>query len=89
MARTITEKEQAAKKITERLARRDPAEDQWRDAEALRRVAEAFRDTVAAESALAEAVADARAQRHSWAAIAAMIGVSKQTAQTRYREPSN
>ena len=71
MARTITEKEQAANKITERLARRDPAEDQWRDAEALR------------------PVADARAQRHSWAAIAAMLGVSKQTAQTRYREPSN
>ncbi len=84
MARTITEKEQAASQIADRLARRDPAETEWRDAAPLRRVAEAFGATVTAEAELAKAVANARAAGHSWAAIAAMIGVSKQTAQQRF-----
>ena len=84
MARTITEKEQAANEIAERLARRDPNETEWRDAAPLRRVAEAFQASVAAESELRQAVADARSEGRSWAAIGAMLGVSKQTAQQRY-----
>ena len=86
MARTITEKTQAANEIAERLARRDPAETEWRDAAPLRRVADAFQATVASESELADAVAAARAEGFSWAAIAAMLGVSKQTAQRRFAE---
>lgn len=83
MARTIAEKEKVAAEIAERLASQadEPA---WRDAEPLRRIAEAFRVSVASEAALADAVHAARADGYSWAAIAAMLGVSKQTAQSRY-----
>ncbi len=47
-------------------------------------IADAFRGSVAAERELTEAVDAARADGYSWAAIAAMLGVSKQTAQARY-----
>jgi hypothetical protein len=50
----------------------------------LRRIAEKFRQSVAAEAEVAEAVAKARDEGYSWASIAAMLGVSKQTAQHRY-----
>ncbi len=83
MARTVAEKERVADEIAERLAnqKQHPA---WRDAEPLNRIADAFRHSVAAEAELAEAVSAARAAGHSWAAVAAMLGVSKQTAQARY-----
>ena len=83
MARTIAERERIAAQIADRLANRSepPA---WRDAEPLKRIAEAFGRSVAAERELAQAVDAARADGHSWAAIAAMLGVSKQTAQSRY-----
>ena len=84
MARTIAEKQRAAAEIAERLAKRNLDETHWRDARPLRKVAEAFREQVAAEEKLAEAVAVARADGCSWASIAAMLGVSKQTAQHRY-----
>ena len=83
MARTLAEKEKVAAEIAERLANQadEPA---WRDAEPLRRIAEAFRASVAADATLADAVRAARADGYSWAAIAAMLSVSKQTAQSRY-----
>lgn len=84
MARTIAEKQRAASEIAERLATRNLEETAWRDARPLRRIAKAFREQVAAEAKLAEAVAAARAEGCSWASIAAMLGVSKQTAQHRY-----
>ncbi len=83
MARTIAEKEQAAAEIAERLAN-DTEQPSWRDAEPLHRIADAFRRSVAADAELVEAVEAARAEGHSWASIAAMLGVSKQTAQVRY-----
>lgn len=83
MARTIAEKKRVAAEIAERLAT-DPDRPQWRDAEPLHRIADAFRRSVAADAELAEAVKVARADGYSWAAIAAMLGVSKQTAQARY-----
>jgi len=82
MARTIVEKERVAAEIAERLAHQEqPA---WRDGESLRRVAEAFGRSVSADAELAEAVGAARAEGYSWAGVAAMLGVSKQTAQVRY-----
>jgi len=83
MARTIAEKERVADEIAERLAnqKEQPA---WRGAEPLNRIAAAFCRSVAAEAELAEAVEAARAEGHSWAAVAAMLGVSKQTAQARF-----
>ena len=86
MARTIVEKEQIAAEIAERLAKQVD-EPSWRDAEPLRRIAEAFRRSVAADAEVAEAVRAAREDGYSWAAVAAMLGVSKQTAQARYGRP--
>lgn len=83
MARTIAEKERVAAEIAERLARRSE-EPSWREAEPLRRIAEAFRRSVAVDAEVAEAVQLARESGYAWAAIAAMLGVSKQTAQARY-----
>jgi len=83
MARTMTEKERAAARIAERLANQHD-EPQWRDAEPLRQIADAFRRSVDGEAELAESVHAARADGYSWSAIAAMLGVSKQTAQARY-----
>lgn len=84
MARTIADKEQAAAEIAERLANRDLDETVWRDAAPLRQIADAFADQVAAERRVHEAVTDARAEGCSWSSIAAMLGVSKQTAAERY-----
>ncbi len=83
MARSIAEKERVAAEIAERLAGRDQ-ESAWRDAEPLRRIAEAFARSVAVDAEVAVAVHAARDNGYSWAAIAAMLGVSKQTAQVRY-----
>ncbi|MHB1930357.1 MAG: helix-turn-helix domain-containing protein [Acidimicrobiales bacterium] len=83
MARTIAEKERIAAEIAERLAHQ-AEEPAWRDAEPLRRVADAFRRSVALDAEVAEAVQAARDEGYPWAAIAAMLGVSKQTAQARY-----
>jgi cytochrome c551/c552 len=84
MARTFADKEQAAAEIAKRLANRDLDETAWRDAASLREIAGAFADQVAAERRVAEAVRVARAEGCSWSAIAAMLGVSKQTAAERY-----
>lgn len=83
MARTILDKERAAAEIAARLANQD--EDRaWQDPEPLRRIAGAFQHSASADTALAEAIRVARADGYSWASIAAMLGVSKQTAQARY-----
>lgn len=82
MVRTIAEKERDAAEIAQRLASQKAPK--WRDAEPLKRVADAFARSVAADAHLAETVHAARADGYSWAAIAAMLGVSKQTAQARY-----
>jgi predicted DNA binding protein len=83
MARTILDKERAAAEIAARLAKQDE-DPAWRDAEPLRRIAHAFQRSATADTDLAEAVRAARADGYSWASIAAMLGVSKQTAQARY-----
>jgi len=84
MARTIADKQRAAEQIAKRLASRDPADTEWRDGAPLRRLAEAFRRSVEAEAEVIDAVRAAREEECSWAAIAAVLGVSKQTAQQRY-----
>jgi hypothetical protein len=47
-------------------------------------VAEAFREQVAAEARVSEAVKAARQAGCSWLSISMMLGVSKQTAQQRF-----
>ena len=83
MARTMEEKERLAAEIAERLANHNERPE-WRDAEPLRRIADTFRRSVAAETEVGQAVRDARSQGYSWAAIGSVLGVSKQTAQARY-----
>lgn len=85
MARTIEDLEAHAAELADRFE-----SDEWEkllrvDASELREVATAVRNLAACERAVAEAVADARAAGHSWGAIAAMLGVSRQAAQQRYR----
>jgi hypothetical protein len=84
MARTHGDKVAAAEAIAERLSRRDLNKTAWQEAEPLRRIADAFRDQVAAEEKVAEAVNAAREAGCSWLSIGMMLGVSKQTAQQRY-----
>jgi hypothetical protein len=85
MARSIAEKERVAAEIGERLASRSE-EPSWREAEPLRRIADAFCRSVAVDAEVAEAVRLARESGYAWAAIAAMLGVSKQSAQERYSQ---
>ncbi|MFQ5556873.1 MAG: hypothetical protein ACE5GB_05110 [Acidimicrobiales bacterium] len=54
------------------------------DAGALRGLRTAFRNRADAEKQLAEAVAAARAEGHSWASIGAMVGTSGEAARQRY-----
>jgi hypothetical protein len=84
MARTTLDKVAAADAIAERLANRDQDETIWHDAAPLHRVADAFREQVAAEKRVVEAVEAARDAGCSWLSIGMMLGVSKQTAQHRY-----
>jgi hypothetical protein len=84
MAKTHQEKLAAADAIAERLANRDRDATVWHDAAPLRRVAEAFREQVAAEARVSEAVKAARQAGCSWLSISMMLGVSKQTAQQRF-----
>jgi hypothetical protein len=84
MAKTHQEKLAASEAIAERLANRDRDATVWRDSAPLRRVAEAFREQVAAEARVTEAVKTARKAGCSWLSISMMLGVSKQTAQQRF-----
>ena len=51
---------------------------------ALRAVRLAFQSRAAAERGLADAVALAREEGHSWASIGAMVGTSGEAARQRY-----
>src|SRR5690606_18397023 len=69
LARTHRDRMAAADAIAERLASRDQDETVWRSSEPLRRIADAFREQVAAEAKVAEAVKAARQAGFSWNAI--------------------
>ena len=84
MARTHLDRLAAADAIAERLANRDQDATLWQSAEPLRRVAEAFREQVAAEAKVTQSVKAAREAGCSWLSIGMMLGVSKQTAQHRF-----
>src|SRR5262245_43837047 len=62
----------------------EPDPDRIRDAATLRELARAFERLARAEADLASAVATARADGHSWAAIGAMLGTSGEAARQRY-----
>jgi hypothetical protein len=60
----------------------DPADE--RDPVVFRRLLEASNDRLRAETALADAIAQARAEGFSWSLIGSAIGTSGQAAQQRY-----
>ena len=84
MPRTAQEILDQAEKLATRFEQHDPVEANINDAAALRAVHVAFQTRADAERQLGEAVALARRDRHSWAAIGAMLGTSGEAARQRY-----
>jgi hypothetical protein len=84
MPRSAEEILARADELARRFEDHDPAPGAMRDASALRDVASAFARLADSERALATAVHAARADGHSWAAIAAMLGTSGEAARQRY-----
>lgn len=87
MPRTVKEILESADELAARFEAHEPDEEEVKDAAALREVREAFRRRAHAEGELADAVAAARADGHSWAAIGAMVGTSGEAARQRYGRP--
>jgi hypothetical protein len=85
MPRTIDEIITRAEELAARFEEHEPVPEAIRDAEALRRVRNAFLARAEAEQRVREAVGKARAEGHSWASIGAMVGTSGEAARQRYR----
>src|SRR5579859_3023230 len=77
-----------ADELARRFAEHEPASGQIMDARALRDIAAAVERRAGAERDIADAVSVARAEGHTWAAIAAMLGTSGEAARQRYSSPS-
>lgn len=73
-----------ADELARRFAGHEPGPDRIRDARALRDIASAIERRADAERDTAAAVAVARAEGHSWAAIGAILGTSGEAARQRY-----
>jgi hypothetical protein len=86
MPRSLEEILKQADKFADRFENHEPRPDQVADATVLRRLREAFQERVAAERHLADAVAKARNDGHSWAMIGNMIGTSGEAARLRYKQ---
>ncbi len=84
MPRTAKEIIDQADELAARFENHDPPPAEIKDAASLRSVRQAFQARADAERNLAEAVAVARAEGHSWAAIGAMVGTSGEAARQRY-----
>lgn len=84
MPRTAKEIIDQADELAARFENHDPQPAEIKDAAPLRAVRQAFQARADAERILAEAVAVARGEGHSWAAIGAMVGTSGEAARQRY-----
>ncbi len=84
MPRTAQEILDQADELAARFEQHEPEENAGEDATALRAVRHAFQARAEAEGRLAEAVAVARNEGHSWASIGAMVGTSGEAARQRY-----
>ena len=87
MPRTAQEIIDHADELAARFEQAEP--EDVRDATALRVVREAFLARADAERDLGDAVARARHDGHSWAAIGAMVGTSGEAARQRYGQAVN
>ena len=84
MPRSVKEIIEQAEELAQRFESFEPAPA---DRERARSLAAVHRATLAraeAEAKLAKAVAKARADGHSWAAVGAMLGTSGEAARQRY-----
>ncbi len=84
MPRSAQEILDQADELAARFEDHDPEPGSGDDAAALRGLRAAFRNRADAEKQLADAVAVARAEGHSWASIGAMVGTSGEAARQRY-----
>lgn len=84
MPRTVQEILDQAEELATRFEQHEPVVANFKDATALRTVHAAFQFRADAERKLARAVAEARRDGHSWAAIGAMLGTSGEAARQRY-----
>jgi len=84
MPRSVQEILDQADELAARFEDHEPEHGAGVGAEALRRLRMAFRNRASAEKQLAEAVAFARVEGHSWASIGAMVGTSGEAARQRY-----
>lgn len=84
MPRSLKEILKRAEELADWFEQFDPDVLDATDAMSLRAVRAASEERGAAEARLAEAVAVARAEGHSWAEIGAMVGTSGEAARQRY-----
>lgn len=87
MPRTVKEILETADELAARFEAHEPDDADIKDATALRAVRLAFQERADAERRLADAVAAARAEGHSWAAVGPMVGTSGEAARQRYGRP--
>jgi hypothetical protein len=88
MPRSLKEILDQADELQQRFERHEPDSEEIRDATALRTLRQAALKRARAEAELADCVALARAQGHSWQAIGAMLGTSGEAARQRYGQPA-
>ena len=88
MPRSLKDILEHANELSDRFERHDPDPAELRNANALRALRQAALERAWAESKLADAVALARAEGHSWSAIGAMVGTSGEAARQRYGLPA-
>jgi hypothetical protein len=89
MPRTAQEIVSQAASLAKRFEQHEPHAAKIRDARSLQKVRKAFQRRAATEEELAKAVAAARHDGQSWAAIGAMLGTSGEAARQRYRVPAS
>ncbi len=88
MPRTIDEIIEQADQLAARFEDHQPDPDNITDATALRSVRQAFKGRAEAERHLADTIATARQDGHSWASIGAMVGTSGEAARQKYGQPA-
>jgi hypothetical protein len=86
MPRTTQEILDHADRLAARFEELEPDAAAGRDATALRAVRLAFQARADGERRLADAVAVARDEGHSWSSIGAMVGTSGEAARQRYNQ---
>jgi hypothetical protein len=88
MPRNLKEILDHANELQRRFERHESVAEEIADAGALRVLRQAALKRATAEAELADAVALARAEGHSWHAIGAMLGTSGEAARQRYGHPA-